>query len=379
MNSNKCPLCGKETVEGEGFCRDCQNNAKARFSEELLMQTSEESDDINKVAEKRDFGDNASLGEDVEEPSLEGDVAEDDSMTPASRKPMKKILVFFIIGLIVLVAVGGVGSYFHLKNKQSVEVEEAYWSKCVEENTPFGYSKYLLQYPEGIFSEEAEKRIYDLRKAEEDAWNELKKSSEISDYTSFLINHPETPYKDAALKVLDSLYWMKAKESDTADGYKAYLDNVSLGNLTGDFRDEAQERYDYLSQLKVLGGKDILALKKQLSDVFQLLSKKNYKALRKQCDSVFISFNGTKDVLPDKVFTEYDASLKSEKVKNVVYSLNLDSLEAVQDNAEIKFLKNISITQTKSYQNRKKKAEKKTFRASVQMNKEGLFLAFDAE
>lgn len=379
MNSNKCPLCGKETVEGEGFCRDCQDNAKARFSEDLLMQNLEESDDIEKFAKKTDFKEEVLLNGDVENSFDEEDINEEDLKKQTPKKPLKKVFILFFVGLIILVVVGGVGSYFHLKSKQSVEVEEAYWEKCVEENTPFGYSKYLLQYPEGVFSKEAEIRIYDLRKSEEEAWNKLRKSSEVSDYTSFLINHPNTPYKDATLRILDSLYWLKAKEFDTADGYKAYLDNASLGNLTGDFRDEAQERYDYLSQLKVLEGKDLLALKKQLSSSFQLLSRKDYKALKKQCDSVFISYNGTKNVLPENVFAEYDKNLKTEKIKTVVYSLNLDSLEAVEDYEKIKFLKNINITQTKNYQNRKKKAEQKTIQAKIQINKDGLFSAFDVE
>lgn len=379
MNNNKCPLCGKETVEGEGFCRDCQDNAKARFSEDLLNQTSSDSVNADQIVDENDFDDNTLFNEDVGESSFEETVVEEDSMIYAPRKRVKKALIFFIVGLIVLVVVGGAGSYFHIKHKQSVEVEEAYWSKCVEENTPFGYSKYLLQYPEGVFSEEAEKRIYDLRKSEEEAWNKLKKSSEVSDYTSFLMNHPESPYKDAALRVLDSIYWVKAKEFDTVEGYKAYLDNANLGNLSGNFKEEAQERYDYLSQLKVLEGKELIALKKQLSGFFQLLSKKDYKALRKQCDSVFISFNGTKNLLSDKVLTEYDENLKSEKIKNVVYSLNLDSLEAIQDDKQIKFLRNINITQTKNYQNRKKKAEKKSIQAKVQINKDGLFSAFDIE
>ena len=66
--------------------------------------------------------------------------------------------------------VGVIGGYLRQQNLNTLATETAYWNKCIEENTPLGYSKYLVKYPEGKYSEEAYQKIVELRDNERKTW-----------------------------------------------------------------------------------------------------------------------------------------------------------------------------------------------------------------
>ena len=147
-NDNRCPLCGKNTNEGETFCGDCQEIAQNAYPEELLSNK-RDSEPMSGEEEKADPDiENENLS--YEEKVIDKNIEENLQRVSLSRSN-KTLFIFVAVGLVFMLLLGVVGLF--MKNKDEEATESAYWSKCIEENTPLSYSKYLVHYPEGSYSE----------------------------------------------------------------------------------------------------------------------------------------------------------------------------------------------------------------------------------
>lgn len=351
--NNKCPLCGKDTQKDETFCRDCQEIAHNSFSEELL-------DD--KKSPITEFNDQVAIEpliekEHKEQETTNQDISEQtDRDTESFSKRNKKSLIFIGVGIFFLILVGAVGSYIRILNKNTEETEIAYWNKCIEENTPLGYSKYLVQYPEGKFSDDAYRKITELRNNERKSWEGLRNSMDIDALFSYLTDHPSTPYVREIRKAIDSLGWIKTQEDNTASAYLAYLENVKLERFNGEYQSLAQERYDYLSQLKTLEGDELNEVKKIVTDFFKALSTSNGKEIQKLATDTLNKFYASHSFLSKNIIDSLKASYKNENIKGSIFSPVTDSIEAILDNKGICFI-SLPIEQEITYTDRKKKKE----------------------
>ncbi|NDV95591.1 hypothetical protein D0T84_11810 [Dysgonomonas sp. 521] len=347
-DSNKCPLCGKETQGEEIFCRDCQEIAQNSYAEDLLYHD-------NKDTATSGSDENAS-GEDTHQ------IENNDGIIPPSEganrdtfyKRNKKILTFFFIGLIIFVIVGMSGAYMRMQNRNTEATEIAFWNKCIEDNSPLGYSKYLVQYPEGKFSEEAYRKIVELRDNERKSWEKLRNSNDIDALFAFLTDHPETPYGREIRHAIDSLSWVAAQKQNTADVYLAYLENAKIGRLNGEYATPAQERYDYLSQLKTLEGKQLDEVKKLVSAFFKALSSNNSKEIQKLSMDTLNKFYESKNYLSKNISDSLKTAYKAGRIKSVLYTPLTDSIDAILDNKGICFI-TLPLNKEVTYTDRKKK------------------------
>lgn len=357
-DNNKCPLCGKETQEDEIFCRDCQEIAHNSYSEELLAYEESSVTPIDEVAEERT----------TDETELNADEQEDTDIKYESfSKRNKKSLIFLGIGLFILILVGAAGSYIRILNKNTEETEIAYWNRCIEDNTPLGYSKYLVQYPEGKFSEEAYRKITELRDNERKSWEKLRSSNDLDALFAYLTDHPDTPYIREIRKAIDSLGWLKTKKDNTADAYLAYLENVKLERFNGEYQGLAQERYDYLSQLKTLEGKELNEVKKIVSEFFKALSANNSKEIQKLSTDTLLRFYTSSQYISKNIVDSLKAAQKKDKIKNTLYSPLTDSIEAILDNKGICFI-SIPVKEEITYTDRKKKKEHLQSVLNIELN-----------
>lgn len=340
---NKCPLCGKNTDGEEIFCRDCQEIAQNTFSTELIDNEplTKESDEKEPDIENTDT---------ISEENTESEVVEN-----PTRRSNKGWYIFVGICIFIMLSVG-IGSYFFIENRNEEETEIAYWRQCVIENSPLGYSKYLVQYPEGKFSEEAHNKIAELRNKERNEWEELRNSNDVDALFAFLTDHPETPYTREIRHAIDSLSWAKTIEDNTADAYLAYLENVKIERYPGEYQSQAQERYDYLSQLKTVEGAALDSLKTVVSDFFESLSEANEKNLRKNIASALSQFFKAENQSAKMIVDSIKVNFKNNKIKEIVYSPVTDSIEAIQDNKGI-YLITLPLHIEKSYTDRKLKKE----------------------
>lgn len=357
-DNNKCPLCGKDTQEDEIFCRDCQEIAHNSYSEELLAY---EESSVNPIdeAEKERIADETAVNNEEPEP--------EETNYESFSKRNKKSLIFLGIGIFILILVGAAGSYIRIQNKNTEETEIAYWNRCIEDNTPLGYSKYLVQYPEGKFSEEAYRKITKLRDNERKSWEKLRNSSDIDALFAYLTDHPDTPYIREIRKAIDSLGWKKTQKDNTADAYLAYLENVKLERFNGEYQALAQERYNYLSQLKTLEGKELNEVKKIVTGFFKALSVSNSKETQKLSMDTLTKFYTSNQFLSRNIIDSLKASHKKNKIRSALFTPVTDSIEAILDNKGICFI-TLPVKEEITYTDRKKKKEHLQSVLNIELN-----------
>jgi len=360
-NDNKCPLCGKNTTEGEAFCRDCQEIAQNAYPDELLTHH-----EIEEILESE--GEELIEAEEQlkEELNINHDVPESENPINKQGKSSKGLYIFFGVCLGLLIAVGIYSSYNFVEKRNREGAENNYWNQCIEENTPLAYSKYLVQYPDGEYSNEAGNKIRELRESERKEWEKLRNSNNVDALFSFLTDHPETPYTREILHVIDSLSWIITSKDNTAASYLAYLDNVKLGRYSGEYQALAQQRYDYLSQLKAIEGEELNQVKAVLDQFFKSLSSLDTKSLSKTVpDTIGVfykSVNRTSKLIVDSL----KADIKTRKLKSVTYSFHFDAVEAIQDNKGTYFI-SLPVIEEFTFRDRKKKKEAIKYNTKIEL------------
>lgn len=346
MSADKhCPLCGKQINESEDFCEECYDHMEHQYATDFL-------DVDNRVAAMSSKED-TEIEEETEDDGFEKD-EERPLIEPKRKKGLSKGVIFVLVGCVVLVAVGLIGSVKLMQQRQSEENEIKFWNNCVEENTPLSYSKYLVTYQNGKFEDEANKRIRAIRKAEADIWEKLKKSSDINAFYTYISENPKTPYMSQIRDIMDSLSWLSTTKDNTVDAYKAYLENVKLENISGQHVEEAKERYTYWSSISVLDGAALASLKLDLLDFYKKLSQNNPKDLLKEfAPSVYYYTN---EISATDIVAQITKERRENKVKKIIYTPVEESIYAKTDRHGIVFVELTVKTET-SFNIRKKQDE----------------------
>lgn len=363
-SKHKCPLCGRDTDEDEIFCHDCQEIAQNAYPDELLSRKIEDDGTLYNEIVAPVISESGSL----EEGEIDSDAENNEGTRKMPPPSNRKLLIFLFVGLVVLVLVGGIGSYVFLQNKNAEETEVAYWNRCIDENTPLSYAKYLVQYPEGKFTQEAQDRIKQLRESEKTEWQTLRNSKDIDALSAFLRDHPETPYIRDIKHAIDSLAWTIALDQNTIDAYKAYISNVQLERYSGEYFDQAQQKANYLTQLKTIEGDELKDIKKRLQDFFKALGSVNGKDIQKMTTPILLNFNKSQNQSSELIADSVKAYLKNNKIRSISYSPILDSLQVIKDNKDRYFIHRLTVKTETSYADRKKKKLSKEHHLGIELN-----------
>ncbi|PXV65903.1 hypothetical protein CLV62_10676 [Dysgonomonas alginatilytica] len=365
-DSKQCPFCGKPITENENICEECKDHMDHQYATDFLDE-----DDIDNSPKDELQVENDESTEpvsQVEDEPLE-EVVSASAEPVKARSKISKGILFIILGSAILVVIGIIGALNIAHTRESDERQEMFWMQCVEENTPLSYSKYLVRYPEGNFVEEAEKRIRTAREAEVQTWEKLRKSSDINAFYAYLSENPKTPHIDQIRIIMDSLSWSTTLKDNTADAYKAYLENIDLGNITGAHKDEAKEKYDYLSQIVVLSGTSLESLKIDLVDFFKKLSENKPKNLLKEFAPK--TFYLTGEMSSTEVVSSIAKEYSDKKIKKITYNLLPESLSAKQDNKGIVFVE-LTVEKEIVYDIKKKKNDKLKQNLLLEINSDKL-------
>ena len=341
--NEKCPLCGKPVKEGDSLCEDCRNYTDNQYAtdlwEDMPAEESPLDNDDADLLEGDDLQEEDSAAEVV---AVADDVVEEvPEEEPKVKKKISKTLAFIIIGCLCLIAAGAIGALSVSEKRTSVENEQAFWDSCVVINTPLSYAKYLVTYQNGMFVDEAHKRIRDLRLREDSAWVAVKNSKDINDFNNYLSENPNTPYVNAVRLKMDSLSWKKVSKDGTADAYLSYIENVKLGNIAGGFLDIAQSEYDYLSQIKSLEGAALDSVKTKIASLYLALSVYDKDVLTEMLAPKVIFYSDT--LKSTDIVDHITKDIKTRTLKKINLQANKSSLSATRDgkgNVSIKLLVN---------------------------------------
>jgi len=335
MSDNKqCPLCGKPVNDDDLFCEDCKNHVDNQYSTNLLDEdnfASDEKQNIEDLSEGKDVPSNESVKSDDNNSS---EVLNDNMST--NKKGLSKGIIFVLIGAILIVIVGSVSVWKIGETRKSAENEELFWINSVEENTPVSYAKYLVSYPEGRYAEEAATRIREIREAETLAWEKLKRSADINDYYAYLSENPNTPHINQIRILMDSLSWQIAEKEDTEESYKTYINNTELGNIKGEHRNRAEQRYTYLSQIVTLEGAALDSVKTDIKNILKVLSANDTKGMLSVFAdrTAYCDMDTTNTAIIEAITKEY----KDKKIQNINHTLKSKPFVAKRDNAGLLFI-----------------------------------------
>ncbi|MEN9919919.1 MAG: hypothetical protein RL662_2355 [Bacteroidota bacterium] len=321
MSDNKrCPLCGKSVVADNPLCTECQDHVDNQYTTDLLDHKDQA------VAQEKT----------IDEEDVVSSIHVENKTTNTKRKGMSAGVIFILIGCVLMVAVGVVSSLKMLENQDSAENEDTYWMQCVQENTQIGYAKYIVAFENGKYMDEAVKKIELLKKKDTEDWETLKKTADINDYYAYLSNNPATLHIDEIRHLMDSLSWQNTLKDNTEDGYKAYIENVLLGNISGKHIEDAKEKHQYLSEIKPIEGAALDSLKVKVVSIFGTMSENKPNNLLK----LFLPkamYQG-KEMISTDIVALIMAQLKEIDIKEIAYTLNNQSIIAKSDNRGSRFI-----------------------------------------
>jgi hypothetical protein len=110
------------------------------------------------------------------------------------------------------------------------------WEGARSEDTVAGYHRFLRDNPQSSHVEDAEERIAYLR---------LIKRSTIPAFEEFEANHPESALLDELRQRLEQIYFERAREINSPEAYRAFLERYPSGMLTA----RARGNLVYVSRL----------------------------------------------------------------------------------------------------------------------------------
>lgn len=358
MSDKNCPFCGSPVEDDHDVCPNCRDSAEKRrsdfFSEQVSFSNDSEGDSI----------------EDKPQPEEESiDIRTDQEPEKPKKKISKTMIFYFSLCAVVLVL--GLGTTFWVRHYQETkkETEITFWNECVKINTPLEYSKYLVRFPTGLYVDEARKRITEFRENERNEWESLKKGKDLNKFYSFVSQYPESPYIQEARNIMDSLSWTDAQKVNTSEAYLAYIENSNLGNISGLYLSQAQNKYNYLSTLVTLQGEQLDSIKIIVTDFFKALTDEKIKDLTSLSANEIKPYFKQESASPQVIINQRQKEVKENKIKELEYVPNVDKIKVIQDSTKVYF-GDLSLNINTKYNNKKLKDKTETIPLLIELNKE---------
>lgn len=367
MGEKICLLCGKRNKNDDPFCDECQQMVKNELPEYLLKkENSERTSSQNVLSPKEESQECNIKNNEIDDPNF-ALLKQRELLLKKDRTGKNKSSVILIIGLILLITVGVI-SYLVIKGEKNSEtIEIAFWNECITENTPLSYSKYLVRFPNGLFTQKAEDSILKLRKQEQNDWNNLQNTQNIDAYINFKMMYPESPFKNVITKKIDSLAWIQTKSCNTDSAYLRNLQRVDSGLYAGEYAQIARESYNYLSSLIKVKGEALKTIKTNMSEFARFLSIEKYDNARKFVTPTMNNYLGKTNIETKNIIDDLKKYNKENKIKTINYSFGTDSLEVYRNKNGI-FLFDITVIKQTKYIDKKKADEKAKFLLSIELD-----------
>lgn len=334
--SQFCPLCEKNKPEEALFCEDCSKKIKTEYevevpethrkivdepvenpgiTEPLVIIPREEITEINPTEETTD---------------------EFPSERPNRKKRKGKVFFWILlIGILLVVAF-----FFYGQNVRQSNLDRAHWDAAVKENTIAGYLAYMEANPHGKHYTQAEQSMMKLKSDEMAAWENMKTSDNTAELRDYLSQHPNSPYNAFIKTRLDSLTWMGALNTNTAESYSDYMMLSQSGEFNGDYFAEAQKRNKMLFQSYPVETSVLDSIKTTVNGFYTALSTVNHAGMSQYLaptvNRFFDSGTATRERITGELlvagamtqgatikFTPNLAALQYEKTFNDHYKVNV--------------------------------------------------------
>ena len=211
-NVKRCPACGSFVLMDAETCPNCD----ARF---LVEREEEEPQEPVK--------------------SVNGEAP----LPPVKDQPQEQksshTWVWYVLALLIVACVAGGYLYWEYMNQRAKETE-AYMllENC---NDTLSYKDFLENFPDSEHQTDVQARLNQLRQIHKE-WAEACKAMSAAALQDFINAHPDSPQRNEALALIDSLDWVtavtNADSTSTSKSIEAY-ENYVTQHADGRFITEA--------------------------------------------------------------------------------------------------------------------------------------------
>ena len=225
-----------------------------------------------------------------------------------------KIVLFSF--LFALVVCGGV--YYLFSNANSAKEKEAYENAMLSSD-PDVLQSYLDTYKDAdqAHIDSIQAHLNALKVIDGD-WTNAVVSGSRSAIEAYLAKYPNSPHRQEAYNMIDSIDWQTAKNTDTADAYQSYLDT----HVDGNHIEEAE------NAMKKAKGRDLQPEEKQMlsglfRQFFQSINTRNEDGLTATCEEILSSLLGKNSATKLDVVT-FMHKLYKDDVADITWRLSND-------------------------------------------------------
>lgn len=246
-NIKRCPVCNTFVLMESQQCPNCKTKfvvSKTTKPNNMHTEREQKSETEEVVLVSPD--DNEETTVDVQAPESETatcpdpdavQTAEDDAGQPANGvSPVTPKggggSPWWLLTLgILVIAIGG---FFYWEGQNQEKAEEKAFLLLENCNNPDSYEDFIARYPNSTHIDSVRARLQELQRENAD-WQETSSKSDVQQLEEFVKQHPNSPYKKAALQKIDTLDWKQADRKGTVAAYEGYLRRHD----NGDFVDQA--------------------------------------------------------------------------------------------------------------------------------------------
>ncbi len=380
--SKKCPMCGENKTGEDLFCPDCTEKLNSEY--EVVVPISEEPEEVLPPSNDEIEAEIPQLNDsepDAEEFVIERRVkvvpapnfdkrawtrqredklvGSDKSFYELSKEGKTNKVLAIILSIVVLVGALIAGLYIYNNGVKKDNLERSKWEVAQRHNTVDSYRIYIDEYPQGEFSDEAFKSMLLLKNIEAEAYENLKTSESIIEFTEFLEQYPKSSFQRIVKGRLDSLMWSSSLQENSVEAYSRYINSVTTHEILGDYIGEAEKRFKMLDQSTPIDEADLEQLKRTVDGFFVGVSSLSHTTLSEHLAPEVIRYNNKTNLSSDQMIgqlmlqaaTENAASLRLEaeiakltykRLNNDTYEVNVPLQKIFEENGG-------SINQIKGY------------------------------
>lgn len=276
--SRQCPLCGKNKPEEALFCEDCAMKIRADYEIDLPEFQKEENIPVEEEGGPGNVNfPIASEAKVPEMPNVADTEEATDTFDASTKKPQKKPLLWIALAAVLLA-----GAFFvYNETIRKGNLERSAWEKALKMNSVEGYVAYMASHPGGARFEEAQAKLMSLKEKEAVRWEQLKTTGNITELRDFLQQYPKSPYASLVKIRIDSLSWVGALNTNTAEAYSDYILLAQSGDFKGDYLTLANTRREMLFQSYPVNETELDSLRQTVGGFYAALSMVDHDGMRR--------------------------------------------------------------------------------------------------
>ena len=164
----------------------------------------------------------------MENPKIEKIDTEEPIQATSKKKNKAKKIIYIILAILLLV-ISGYAWIFYNNLKAAAHQEELDYAVLTKENyLKEDFKNFLEKYPQSVHRREVEQRLHLLEILSTD-WESIRLSKNINNFVNFKNKYSDAHYTRLCNAKIDSLDWQTAKDFNTSEAYKTYIDRHPEG------------------------------------------------------------------------------------------------------------------------------------------------------